>query len=71
MGNNSGTNMLWGLTTAGRLHHDTAYGLTGEKDGKANDFVVHRVALIALRKKSGIEGRVLDPGSGDRAMTAR
>ncbi len=47
-------------TTAGRLHNDTAYGLTGEKDGKGNDLVVHRVPLTALKKAADIEG-VRDP----------
>lgn len=47
-------------TTAGRLHNDTAYGLTGEKDAKGNDLVVHRVPLNALKKASDIEG-VRDP----------
>ena len=46
--------------TAGRLHNDTAYGLTGEKDGKGNDLVVHRVPLTALKKTADIEG-VRDP----------
>ncbi len=43
-------------TTAGRLHNDTAYGLTGEKDAKGNDIVVHRVPLAALKKVANIEG---------------
>ena len=46
--------------TAGRLHNDTAYGLTGEKDAKGNDIVVHRVPLTALKKTSDIDG-VRDP----------
>jgi CRISPR-associated endonuclease Csn1 len=46
--------------TAGRLHNDTAYGLTGEKDAKGNDLVVHRVPLTALKKTTDIEG-VRDP----------
>lgn len=46
--------------TAGRLHNDTAYGLTGEKDAKGNDLVVHRVPLTALKKTADIEG-VRDP----------
>ena len=46
--------------TAGRLHNDTAYGLTGEKDARGNDLVVHRVPLTALKKTSDIEG-VRDP----------
>jgi CRISPR-associated endonuclease Csn1 len=47
-------------TTAGRLHNETAYGFTGEKDAKGNDIVVHRVPLTALKKISDIEG-VRDP----------
>ncbi len=35
--------------TAGRLHNDTAYGLTGEKDARGNDIVVHRVPITALK----------------------
>lgn len=35
--------------TAGRLHNDTAYGLTGETDAKGNAIVVHRVPLTALK----------------------
>ena len=46
--------------TAGRLHNETAYGLTGEKDAKGNDIVVHRVSLTALKNASDIEG-VRDP----------
>ena len=46
--------------TAGRLHNDTAYGLTGEKDAKGNDVVVHRVPLTALKKAADIDG-VRDP----------
>ena len=49
-----------GDATAGRLHNDTAYGLTGEKDGKGNTLVVHRVPLGAIKKSDGIE-RVRDP----------
>lgn len=41
--------------TAGRLHNDTAYGLTGEKDAKGNGIVVHRVPLTAL-KPADLEG---------------
>jgi len=41
--------------TAGRLHNDTAYGLTGEKDEKGNELVVHRVPLEALKKAAAIE----------------
>lgn len=46
--------------TAGKLHNDTAYGLTGEKDKKGNDLVVHRVPLESLRKADKIED-VRDP----------
>ena len=46
--------------TAGRLHNDTAYGLTGEKDERGNDIVVHRVPLSALTKREHING-VRDP----------
>lgn len=35
--------------TAGRLHNDTAYGLTGQKDAKGNPQVVHRVPLGTLK----------------------
>jgi len=35
--------------TAGGLHNDTAYGLTGEKDSKGNAIVVHRVPLSAIK----------------------
>lgn len=43
--------------TAGRLHNDTAYGLTGEKDTKGNTIVVHRVPLTSL-KPADLEGDV-------------
>ncbi|WP_119388161.1 type II CRISPR RNA-guided endonuclease Cas9 [Taklimakanibacter lacteus] len=46
--------------TAGRLHNDTAYGLTGQKDAKQNDLVVHRVPLDGLTKAADIES-VRDP----------
>jgi CRISPR-associated endonuclease Csn1 len=45
--------------TAGRLHNDTAYGLTGEIDEKGNNLVVHRVSLGSLTKPTDIE-RVRD-----------
>lgn len=35
-------------STAGRLHNDTAYGLTGETDDKGNAIVVRRVPLLSL-----------------------
>lgn len=34
--------------TAGQLHNDTAYGLTGETDAKGNAIVVRRVPLLSL-----------------------
>ena len=34
--------------TAGRLHNDTAYGLTGETDSKGSAIVVHRVPFLSL-----------------------
>ncbi len=37
--------------TAGKLHNDTAYGLTGQKDAKGNEQVVHRVPLSSLEPK--------------------
>lgn len=36
-------------TTAGRLHNDTAYGLTGEMSPKGLPIVVHRVPLASLK----------------------
>jgi CRISPR-associated endonuclease Csn1 len=41
--------------TAGKLHNDTAYGLTDERDEKGNPIVVHRVSLATLKKPSDIE----------------
>jgi CRISPR-associated endonuclease Csn1 len=41
--------------TAGRLHNETAYGLTGESDAKGNDLVVHRVPLETLKKTDDID----------------
>lgn len=45
--------------TAGRLHNDTAYGLTGETDARGNSIVVRRVPLDALKKPADID-RVRD-----------
>lgn len=42
--------------TAGRLHNDTAYGLTGETDARGNSIVVRRVPLDTLKKASDIDG---------------
>jgi CRISPR-associated endonuclease Csn1 len=36
-------------TTAGRLHNDTAYGLTGEISPKGLPIVVHRIPLASLK----------------------
>lgn len=46
--------------TAGRLHNETAYGLTGETDAKGNSIVVRRVPLSSLKKAADI-ARVRDP----------
>jgi CRISPR-associated endonuclease Csn1 len=37
--------------TAGKLHNDTAYGLTGQRDAKGNTIVVRRKAFMALEDK--------------------
>ncbi len=47
--------------TAGRLHNDTAYGLTGETDAKGNSIVVRRVPLTSLKKITDLE-RIRDEG---------
>lgn len=36
-------------TTAGRLHNDTAYGLTGDSNAKGVPIVVHRVPIGSLK----------------------
>ena len=36
-------------STAGRLHNDTAYGLTGETDARGNSIVVRRKSLGSLK----------------------
>lgn len=41
--------------TAGRLHNDTAYGLTGETDAKGNSIVVRRVPLSSLKKLADLD----------------
>lgn len=46
--------------TAGRLHNDTAYGLTGEKNDKGSDLVVRRVPLLSLDSPEKI-ATVRDP----------
>ena len=47
--------------TAGRLHNDTAYGLTGERENGV-DLVVHRVPLLSLKPDDLLPGgrRVAD-----------
>jgi CRISPR-associated endonuclease Csn1 len=42
--------------TAGKLHNDTAYGLTGEKDDKGNDLVVSRKPLSAFKAAKDLDG---------------
>ncbi len=37
--------------TAGRLHNDTAYGLTGEVDSRGNTIVVRRKQFLSLTEK--------------------
>ena len=44
-----------GDKTAGRLHNDTAYGLTGQKDARGNDIVAHRAPLTSFRKPADLE----------------
>lgn len=41
--------------TAGRLHNDTAYGLTGEVDAKGNSIVVRRVPLSSIKKLADLD----------------
>jgi CRISPR-associated endonuclease Csn1 len=40
--------------TAGRLHNETAYGLTGEKDARGLDIVVTRKPLSAFKKPADL-----------------
>jgi len=40
--------------TAGKLHNDTAYGHTGEKDASGNDIVVRRIAITDIRGPADI-----------------
>jgi CRISPR-associated endonuclease Csn1 len=40
--------------TAGKLHNDTAYGFTGEKDDKGNNLVVRRVSIGEIKKPADI-----------------
>lgn len=41
--------------TAGRLHNDTAYGLTGAVDAKGNSIVVRRVPLSSFKKLADLD----------------
>lgn len=41
--------------TAGRLHNETAYGLTGEKDARGLDIVVTRKPLSAFKKPADLD----------------
>ncbi|MCU6455523.1 type II CRISPR RNA-guided endonuclease Cas9 [Sphingomonas sp. A2-49] len=48
--------------TAGRLHNDTAYGLTGETSPKGLPIVVHRVPLASLKPADiAAADRIPDP----------
>ena len=40
--------------TAGKLHNDTAYGPTGEKDPGGNDIVVRRIAITDIKSPADI-----------------
>ncbi|MGW9330320.1 type II CRISPR RNA-guided endonuclease Cas9 [Bosea sp. NPDC055594] len=42
-------------TTAGRLHNETAYGVTGEKDARGLDIVVTRKPLSAFKKPADLD----------------
>lgn len=46
--------------TAGRLHNDTAYGITGETDARGNSIVVSRVLLTSIKSAADID-RVREP----------
>lgn len=53
--------------TAGRLHNDTAYGLTGDTDAKGTPLVVHRIPIVSLKKDHLGD----DPNRGVRDMELR
>lgn len=53
--------------TAGALHNDTAYGLTGTTDAKGTPLVVHRIPLQSLKPEHLGD----DPGRGVRDMALR
>jgi CRISPR-associated endonuclease Csn1 len=40
--------------TAAKLHNDTAYGPTGEKDEKGNDLVVRRIPVTNIKKRADL-----------------
>lgn len=53
--------------TAGALHNDTAYGLTGMADAKGTSLVVHRIPLLSVKPDHLGE----DPGRGIRDLKLR
>ena len=53
--------------TAGALHNDTAYGLTGAADAKGTPLVVHRIPLLSVKPDHLGE----DPGRGIRDLKLR
>jgi CRISPR-associated endonuclease Csn1 len=57
--------------TAGRLHNDTAYGLTGVQENGV-DLVVHRIPLASLKPDDLVDGgrRVADPTLRDALAVA-
>ena len=40
--------------TAGKLHNETAYGQTGERDENGNDLVVHRIPIADIKSAADI-----------------
>lgn len=57
--------------TAGRLHNDTAYGLTGEVNDKGLPIVVHRVPLASLKPGDLTDPeRIADPVLRDELYRA-
>ena len=40
--------------TAGKLHNDTAYGMTGDKDENGNDLVVRRIPITDIKKPGDV-----------------
>lgn len=41
--------------TAGKLHNDTAYGQTGDKDEKGNNLVVRRIPITSIKSAADIK----------------